>query len=99
MFYEYIFIYEATEMPGFDRTGPGGYGPATGRGMGPCGGGMAYGRGGRMGRGRGFGRGYCWNVAPSAPLSGEAQKELLEAELRRLEAQKIEVQRRLTDLS
>ena len=86
-------------MPGFDRTGPRGYGPATGRGMGPCGGGMAYGRGGRMGRGRGFGRGCCWNVAPSAPLSGEAQKELLEAELRRLEAQKIEVQRRLTDLS
>ncbi len=91
-------------MPGFDQTGPVGYGPGTGRGMGPCGGGMAFGRGGRMGMGgrmgprRGFGRGYCWNIVPPAPLSGEAQKELLEAELRRIEAEKIEVQRRLNDL-
>ncbi len=34
-------------MPGLDRTGPQGAGPKTGRGMGPCGGGQAYGRGGR----------------------------------------------------
>ncbi len=42
-------------MPRFDRTGPQGQGPMTGRGMGPCGGGMAYGRG----FGRGMGRGFC----------------------------------------
>lgn len=55
-------------MPAGDRTGPGGMGPMTGRGMGYCGGydapGWAsrgpgqrlYGRGGRSG-GPGFGRG------------------------------------------
>ena len=39
-------------MPGFDRTGPMGYGPMTGRGQGPCGFGLK--------RGRGLGRGYGW---------------------------------------
>ncbi len=32
-------------MPGFDKTGPQGFGQLTGRGMGPCGLGMGYGRG------------------------------------------------------
>ncbi len=49
-------------MPRFDGTGPAGQGPMTGRGLGPCGGGQAFGRGrgaGRgMGRGLGYGRGY-----------------------------------------
>ena len=45
-------------MPGFDRTGPVGAGPATGRGLGYCGNGTAVGAYG-FGRGRaGFGRGY-----------------------------------------
>ena len=53
-------------MPGFDRTGPEGKGPRTGRGMGQCNPktpkgqntGRGFGRGffGR-GAGRGFGRG------------------------------------------
>jgi hypothetical protein len=54
-------------MPRGDRTGPMGYGPLTGRGMGYCAGsagpgfmypgpGYGYGRGG--GFGRGFGRGF-----------------------------------------
>ncbi len=30
-------------MPRFDGNGPLGYGPGTGRGFGPCGGGMGYG--------------------------------------------------------
>ena len=38
-------------MPRFDGSGPMGQGPMTGRGLGPCGGGMGYGRG----QGRGFG--------------------------------------------
>ncbi len=42
-------------MPLFDRTGPQGYGPRTGRGFGPCGDG--FGRRG-YGRGRGF---RFWN--------------------------------------
>lgn len=51
-------------MPGFDKTGPWSQGPMSGRGMGPCGRGMArgagYGRGFGAGRGggRGFGRGF-----------------------------------------
>lgn len=49
-------------MAGFDGTGPEGFGPLTGRGMGPCGdgtprGGRYYGRG-FGGRGRGFNRGF-----------------------------------------
>jgi len=43
-------------MPKFDGTGPGGAGPMTGRGMGPCAKGNAY-RG--SGQGWGMGRGGC----------------------------------------
>ncbi len=87
-------------MPGFDGTGPGGNGPGTGRGFGPCGRGMAYGRGfGRgFGRGRGFGAGFYGNYAEPEPLSKEAQKQLLEAELKRIEAEKTEITKRLTTL-
>ena len=45
-------------MPNFDKTGPEGKGPKTGRAMGPCNPeapqGRGFGRG--CGRGRGFGR-------------------------------------------
>ncbi len=46
-------------MPALDQTGPWGMGPLTGRGLGPCAGGLAFG----WGRGwhRGFGRG--WGLA------------------------------------
>lgn len=52
-------------MPNLDRTGPRGFGPMSGRGMGFCGGARAYGagrgygqcRGYRAGFGRGFGPG------------------------------------------
>jgi len=40
-------------MPNRDKTGPMGQGPSTGRGLGPCGGGIGRG----FGCGRGFGRG------------------------------------------
>jgi hypothetical protein len=95
-------------MPGFNQTGPAGYGPGTGRGMGPCGRGMAYRRGFLPGYGRGFfrGRGFGMGFGPGfygnyiepEPLSKEAQKQLLEAELRRLEEEKAEIQRRLTSI-
>jgi len=57
-------------MPGFDRTGPEGQGPMTGRGLGRCNPdnefneeddirfGRGWGRGRGLGRGRGFGRGF-----------------------------------------
>ena len=88
-------------MPGFDATGPAGYGPGSGRGLGPCGAGRAYRRGYPMGYGRGFGRGrgFCWNYyAEPEPLSKEAEKQLLEAELKRLEAEKAEIERRLNSI-
>ena len=60
-------------MPGFDRSGPRGEGPLTGRGLGYCRGGVHqgfFGRGigqGGFGRGvgqggfpRGGGMGHCW---------------------------------------
>ena len=89
-------------MPGFDQTGPAGFGPGTGRGMGPCGGGMAYQRGFRFAAGGGFGRGFgrgrgsCRNTyAEPEHLSAEGRKQLLEAELKRLEFEKAEIERRL----
>lgn len=49
-------------MPGFDKTGPMGAGPMTGRGFGPCGLGLGWRR--RFGAGRGLGRyfGWGWNI-------------------------------------
>jgi len=88
-------------MPGFDQTGPAGSGAGTGRGMGPCGRGMAFARGYGQGAGRRFGRGrgFCRSFFPEPePLSKEAQKQLLEAGLKRLEAEKTEIEKRLTTL-
>jgi len=62
---------------------------------------MAYGRGFGQGFGRRFGRGrgFCWNsFSEQEPLGKEAQKQLLEAELKRIEAEKTEIQKRLTTL-
>ena len=60
-------------MPRGDRTGPGGLGPRTGRGLGYCSGysypgymnPYGYGRGRGRGFGRGFGRG--WGDYPYVP--------------------------------
>ena len=84
-------------MPGQDRTGPRGEGPLSGRGLGPCGRGLARGRGfgrgfGRglgLGRGAGFGRGFGWNEP--VELSKEEQKKILEAE-------KQEIDKRLKEI-
>ena len=46
-------------MPRFNGTGPQGVGPMTGRGLGPCNGGLGLRRG--LGRGRGLGRCWWWN--------------------------------------
>ncbi|MBW3014308.1 DUF5320 domain-containing protein [Candidatus Woesearchaeota archaeon] len=75
-------------MPRFDRTGPMGYGPGTGRGMGPCGRGM------RRGFGRGFrGRGFV----PQA-MTREEEKQLLEEEQKDLLAEIDNVKKRLKEL-
>ena len=75
-------------MPGFDRTGPTGYGPMTGRGFGPCG----------YGRGRGFRRfAGVTQVQPSYPYPRyeyrkedeiadlRAERELMQRDLKAVE--------------
>jgi hypothetical protein len=66
---------------------------------------MALGRGFAQGAGRRFGRGrgFCGTFSPGyyaepEPLSKDAQKRLLEAELKRIEAEKTEIEKRLTTL-
>lgn len=76
-------------MPGFDRTGPMGHGPMTGRGFGPC------------ARGVGFGRGFGWRrMAFSEPvvLTGEEERKILEAELKGIEAEKAAIEKKLAKL-
>ena len=46
-------------MPQFDRTGPTGMGPKTGRGFGPCGFGLGWRS--KFGAGRGMGKYFSWN--------------------------------------
>ncbi|MFW9879847.1 MAG: DUF5320 domain-containing protein [Candidatus Thorarchaeota archaeon] len=67
-------------MPGGDRTGPGGLGSMTGRGLGYCAGydmpgytkgpgmGRAWGRGRGMGYGRGIGYGRDWGRGYVVPI-------------------------------
>lgn len=75
-------------MPGFDKTGPTGEGPMTGRRMGVCAGQESTGIPGREfglrfhRRSRGFGRGYmAW---PEQSLNSEIAE--LNERLRRLES-------------
>ena len=88
-------------MPGFDRTGPIGDGPFTGRGLGPCGRGMGFGRGfGRgMAFGQGFGRGFGWRYTEPVSLTKEEQKKMLEEELKQIESEKQEIEKRLNEMN
>lgn len=74
-------------MPGFDKTGPSGQGPLTGRGFGPCGRGM-----GRGWRGRGYGR-FGFRV-----ITDKEEKEILQDELKYLDEEKKEIEARLEEL-
>jgi hypothetical protein len=65
-------------MPRFDGTGPMGQGPRTGRGMGPCGGGMGFGC--MRGNGAGLGRRFYTRKEESEILKDEAG--VLEEELK-----------------
>jgi hypothetical protein len=77
-------------MPGFDRTGPRGLGPRTGRGMGPCGDGYGYGGG----YGGGFGRGFGGRRF----LTRKEEKESLEEETEALEQELKAIKERLAEL-
>jgi hypothetical protein len=77
------------KMPGQDRTGPAGLGPLTGRGLGPCGGGMR----------RGFGRrGRCCPPKFIAGFTKAEEAKILEAELKQIDSEKQEIEQRLKEL-
>ncbi len=80
-------------MPRFDETGPMGQGPMTGRGLGPCGRGIGF----KRGFGRGLGRGFGWGFQP-AQFSEADEKKILEQELKNIETEKAEIQKRLKEL-
>ena len=79
-------------MPRFDRTGPFGTGPMTGRGFGPCGAGLGWRRG--FGLGRGLGRYFGWNW-PTGPKETrqalEEYKQALKEELADIEKEEKEL--------
>ena len=77
-------------MPGQDGTGPSGLGPLTGRGLGPCGCGM------RRGFGRGYGRGFGFRR--QVTLTKEEEKKILEAELKEIDLEKQEIEKRLKEI-
>jgi len=81
-------------MPGQDKTGPNGQGLMTGRGLGPCGGGM------RRGCSRGFGRGMGLRARYVTPvtLTKDEEKKILEANLKDIEVEKETIQRRLKEI-
>jgi len=83
-------------MPRFDGTGPSGYGPGTGWGLGPCGAGMGW----RRGLGRGFGRRRSWGYGPYQPqITKKEEKEILEEEVTGLEEELKAIKARLAELN
>ncbi|MBN1428533.1 MAG: DUF5320 domain-containing protein [Anaerolineae bacterium] len=101
-------------MPGFDRTGPQGAGPRTGRGMGYCGtttpapgvgfgGGFGFGRGFGRGRGgMGFGRRnrfFATGVPGWVPPTPEQEVADLKAQAELMKGQLDAIQKRIEDLT
>lgn len=81
-------------MPRFDGTGPFGFGPGTGWGLGPCSAGMAFRRGLR----RRFYPNRFFMRTPYFPLDKKEEKELLEEELEILEEEIKAIKERLNQL-
>lgn len=75
-------------MPGFDGTGPMGFGP-TGRGFGPCGRGF--------GLRRGF-RGRGWRNYTEVNLTKDEQKKVLEEEKKYIEEELGAINKKLKEL-
>ena len=76
-------------MPGMDGTGSLGQGSLTGRGLGPCGCGM------RRGFGRGCGR---FRYIEPLVLTQEEQKKILETQLKEIELEKQNIEKKLKEL-
>lgn len=87
-------------MPRGDRTGPEGRGSMTGRGAGFCSGNKSPGyMNTGFGGGRGFGRGFRTGYSNTGTQTKEEQKTALETNLKDIEAEKQEIERRLKELS
>ncbi|MEJ5227047.1 DUF5320 domain-containing protein [Thermodesulfovibrio sp.] len=96
-------------MPGFDRTGPFGQGPMTGRGMGYCGGASRY-MNSASGIRFGFGRGFrclggfrrrfrwLWRMPFFGGVSSREEVEWLKEEAEILKRELEAVQRRLSEI-
>ena len=78
-------------MPRQDKTGPLGYGPRTGRGLGPCGPGMG------SGMGRGFGR-FCGYSPYPSRVTEKEEKEILNEETEILKEEIKAIKERLNEL-
>ena len=88
-------------MPRYDGTGPLGFGPGTGWGLGPCGAGMGWRRGRGLGRGFGWRRfwGYPYGDYPYQPqITKKEEKEILEDEVADLEEELKAIKARLAEL-
>jgi hypothetical protein len=81
-------------MPGFDKTGPQGQGPMTGRGFGPCGRGGGRGFGRCHGYGRGLGRYFGWN----SPQTKEEKVEDIQAYKKALQEEMEDIDKELANL-
>jgi len=77
-------------MPKYDGTGPEGLGSMTGRGLGPCGCGLR----------RGVSRRFAYRGLSFEPvqLSEEEQKKIFGAELKQIEIEKAEIEKRLKEM-
>ena len=82
-------------MPRQNGTGPMGMGPLTGRGMGPCGGGVAY---GRRGGGRGLGWRRFWGYYPAPSVDKKEETKILSEEANVLEEELKAVKARLEEI-
>ena len=85
-------------MPRFDRTGPGGMGPMTGRGLGPCGRGYGWGRGSGYGGGWDCGPWGCPPLGYAQRVTKKEEKEILEDELGAIQEEMNEIKARLEEL-
>lgn len=96
-------------MPGFDGRGPwGGYGPGSGRGLGPCGAGRRYyPYGGRRFLRRGWGNSpWCYSTGyepcpypyPAQAPTPDEERSMLQEQLDYLQANMEEIRARLQEL-
>jgi hypothetical protein len=83
-----VFIKEG-DMPGFDGTGPQGFGPMTGRRFGFC----------VDGTRRTLGRGFGFGCRRQVFLTKDQEKKILESELKNIESEKEEIQKRLKEIN